>query len=215
MSSPSNLYLPSSKVVAWALAGAWTCMGAAAAQTSAAPTERIQWLSPVPCAAEFAQPLPGQPTLGLALFRFACPGAPPKLVSARRETLAVSATYSSGLARGERPQSSLIALGAAQWISTPQQVPLDPAKADRLQARRPLRAGEALLERDFEPRRLWIGGELVILALRHGAVTTTVQATALGVGRQGERASVKTLQGKVFSGLANMCAEGPCLEVGP
>ena len=217
MSSPSNLSLPSSNLpsAALALALALALPSASRAQSAPPSAERVQWLSAPPCAEDFAAPMPGQPTLGLALYRYACPGSPPKLVSGRREALAVISTHAQLLARGESPRADLIRPGAPQWIASAQQSPLDPAQAERSQARRPLRAGEPLLARDFEPRRLWIGGERVALALRQGAVTTTVQATALGVGRWGERASVKTDHAKVFVGIAGMCSAGPCLDVAP
>ena len=210
MSSPTNLSLPSRK----ALLAAMLVLSCSAAWSQNATSTKIEWLTAIPCEERFAELLPAQPELGLALYRFSCPGSPPKLVSAKRMALVAAWSSRAPLARAQRPDMAELSAQPPAWIASNQQAPLDPQTAERVQARRPIRAGEPLLARDFEPRRLWIGGESISLSLSQGAVTTTVQASAQGVGRWGERASAKTDQGKVFFGVASMCSSGPCLRVG-
>jgi flagella basal body P-ring formation protein FlgA len=183
--------------------------GADVSTTSAS----IAWMTPPPCSEEHAQILPAQPPIGLALFRFSCPGQHPRLASGKRRMLVRQWTVGALMARGEPLTAALAKPGAEAVIDKMSDLPVDPAQFGAVQAKRPLLAGEALLARDFEPRRLWIGAEPVMIVLRHGAVATSLMGQSLGVGRQGERASAKTDQGKVFTGIATLCADAPCLAV--
>lgn len=165
---------------------------------------QIEWTTPMPCAEAYARPIAGQPSLGLALFRFECPGSPPRFVSAKRRVSAEGFASGRDVARGESPASGQLRSLGPMIVYRVADMPLSPETLDGVQSRRLIPAGEPLLARDFEPKRLWIGGEAVTVMIKLGAVSTSLPATALGVGRQGEKASAKIENGKVFSGVASV-----------
>lgn len=188
--------------------------GCAHAQERMKPESKMEWLAPIPCPLEFASPMPAQPPLGLALFRFDCPGAPAKFTTAKISRRSAGLIARREIFKGELLDGDAFAEDSnPAWISRAQDQPLDPAKAPLVQAKVAVNAGARLLARDFESRRLWIGGESIAITLEQGAVVTTLPGISTGVGRLGEPASAKSEGGRAFNGVAGICGAMPCLKV--
>lgn len=172
-----------------------------------------EWTTTLPCAVENAKAVPGQPRLGLALFRFECPGSPARFVSARRKLTISALAAVEDITRGSTPVNGQVKSIAPITVYRVVDIPVKPSELGSLQSRRLIGAGEPLLARDFEPRKLWNGGEPVTVMIKLGAVSTTLPGIALGVGRQGEKSSAKIDNGKTFFGIATLDAGSAVLLV--
>lgn len=189
---------------------------AAAPAAEPPPSASEEWSTPIPCDERHSRPLPGQPAIGLALFRFDCPGLPSRLVSAKRSALLPAFVSTDDIPRGSSPRQSSVQKGADVAVHRLGDAPLGGDGMERMRARRLIAAGEPLLLKDFEPKKLWIGGDAIVLKIVNGNVAATLPARALGVGRHGEPATARTDAGKVFSGTATEDDDGPpVLLVGP
>ena len=202
-------YAPS-RHVAWALL---CCSTFSATGMAMSPDWQadVEFPAGVPCEMENGHILPAQPALGLALYRFECPGMPPRLVSATRRAEIPLLVASQSIARGSMPTGSSAGIAKVTRLND---LPLPAASLPTVQARRAIAPGEPLLARDFEPRRVWIGGESIMLKIVNGKVSASLPGVSLGVGRLGESGSAKAETGKVFSGTVALEDTGPLLIVG-
>ena len=181
---------------------------------TAPPPILQEWSSPIPCDEQHSHPLPGQPALGLALFRFDCPGLPSRLVGAKRMTRLPAIFSNEDIPRGNAPRKAAVQQGPDTAVYRRTDKPLEIAGMEKMQARRFIPAGEKLLFKDFEPKKIWTGGDAITLKIVNGSVVATLPAQALGVGRHGEAATAKTEAGKTFTGTAIEDEQGPVLLVG-
>lgn len=183
-------------------------------QQDASIETRLDWLSPPPCSLEHATSMPFQPQIGLALFKFECPSEPTKFSTAKISRKAWGLLAQRDIAKGEKLTSEMFGPDPrTMWISRQQDFPLTPERALAVQAKLPVSAGTRLLARDFENRRLWIGGEAIMISLEQSNLTTTMPGISLGVGKLGEGSSAKSETGKNFNGIAALCDQTPCLKV--
>lgn len=122
------------------------------------------------------------------------PGGDPVLVTGRAVSVVDVPVLSRPVARGE-----VIAAGDVQW----QRLPADRVRADAIlsedaligqEARRALRAGEALRSYDLSAATLIERGETVDLIYRAGPLTLTARARALEDVGEGELARFVNLQ---------------------